>query len=67
MNEPIVEIKLYVDHPSPAGRCRSRRGIPDRPSACWTKKVMLKPMNMTQNDALPSRSFSSRPVIFGNQ
>ena len=31
------------------------------------KKARLKPMNMTQNVHLPSRSSSIRPVNFGNQ
>ena len=30
-------------------------------------KVMLKPMTMSQNVHLPSRSESMRPLIFGNQ
>jgi hypothetical protein len=37
------------------------------PSACWTKKVRLKPQNMIQNDHFPTVSFISRPVIFGYQ
>ena len=30
-------------------------------------KVMLKPMTMSQNVHLPSRSDIMRPLIFGNQ
>ena len=44
-----------------------RRGMPDRPIECCTRKVRLKPTNMVQKDALPSDSDSIRPDIFGNQ
>ena len=44
-----------------------RRGIPESPSECWMRKVARKPTNCSQNESLPIRSESIRPVIFGNQ
>ena len=44
-----------------------RRGMPDSPAECWTRNVMLKPTNISQNEILPSASDISRPLIFGNQ
>jgi hypothetical protein len=41
--------------------------MPDRPAECCTRKVRLKPTNMTQNEALPRPSDIILPAIFGNQ
>src|SRR5690349_11315 len=41
--------------------------MPSAPSQCWTRKVVWKPMNVSQKCTLPSRSSSIRPVILGNQ
>ena len=38
-----------------------RRGMPDRPAECWTRKVMLKPTNMIQKDSFPSASDMQPP------
>ena len=67
MNEPIVEIRLRLPKPSLSRYVTTRRGIPSRPSWCWTRNVMLNPMNNSQKCALPSRSSIIRPVNFGNQ
>ena len=58
-----------VGRPRRAPR-RSRRcgaACPTRPAECWTRKVTLKPTNISQNESLPRASDIIRPVIFGNQ
>src|SRR5205823_4764392 len=67
MNEPIVEIRLRFPKPSLSRYVTTRRGIPSNPSWCWTRNVMLNPMNRSQKCHLPSRSSIILPVNFGNQ
>src|SRR5262249_49609414 len=44
-----------------------RRGCPARPTANSGRNVELNAMNISQNCALPSRSSSLIPSIFGSQ
>ncbi len=66
-NAPIVDTRLSAAQPGRSGYVKTRRGMPRMPRKCWTKNVMLKPMTMSQKFALPRRSESIRPLIFGNQ
>ena len=67
MNEPMVEIRLSAWRSAMSGYSYTRRGIPSRPIECWTRKVALKPTNVSQKESLPSDSDIIRPVIFGYQ
>ena len=72
-SEPTDETRFQkprLKKPSPARasvQMYIRRGWPCRPRMCIGKKDTLKPMNMIQKVHLPSFSFISRPVNFGNQ
>src|SRR3712207_1637473 len=67
MNEPIVETRFHQSQAPMSAYSKMRRGMPDRPSECWIRKVTLKPTRIVQKEALPSGSLSIRPDIFGNQ
>jgi hypothetical protein len=41
--------------------------MPDSPIECWTRKVVLKPTNISQKLSFPRNSDMIRPLIFGNQ
>jgi len=54
MNTAISEIVDPIDETvfhsvKASGKSEYRRGMPDRPRKCWGKKVILTPMNITQN------------------
>src|SRR6476620_10853874 len=49
------------------GYVTARRAWPRKPTAKSTPNAELKKMNIVQKWIFPSRSFSSKPVIFGTQ
>ena len=54
----VQEDRVVVGDPS---------GMPSKPSQNMPKNVTWMPMATNQKATLPMRSFSMRPVTFGNQ
>src|SRR5579884_1909213 len=64
---PAVDVRLSSGHPGSGRYVTTRRGIPRRPTRNSGLNVMLYPTNVSQNESMPRRSLSRRPVILGNQ
>src|SRR5260370_10865131 len=67
MNAPTVSNTFNGRKPVSMGYLEMRRTMPDTPRMCIGKKVMLKPMVISQKCQAARLSLYSRPVTFGNQ